>query len=270
MIRLAINRTTAPGLPLDAFLALAREAGAEAVEIRNDIAGREFADGTPAAEVRARIEGAGLAVASINALQRFNDWTAERKREAAALAAYARDLGAPGIVLCPVVDEAAGWSEAEAARRLRDGLRGLAPILADAGVLGYVEPLGMKGSTMKRQAEAVAAMEEVGGAAFQLCYDTFQFFRCGDDRLYPEQIGLVHVSGITRGDLAPGNLTEPDRGLVGPEDRVRNLSQLADLPGYSGFVSLEPFDPVVQSDPALARKLAASLALLRSATEGKA
>ncbi len=271
MIRLAINRTTAPGLSLGDFLTLAARAGVEAVEIRNDVPGCEFADGTPASEVRARIADAGLAVASINALQRFNDWTAERAREAAALAAYARDLGAPGIVLCPVIDEAAGWSEAEAARRLREGLRGLAPILADAGVTGYVEPLGMKGSTMSRQAEAVAAMEEVGApGVFRLCYDTFQFFRRGDDRLFPEHVGLVHVSGITRTDLAPGDLTEPDRGLVGAGDRVGNLAQLAFLHGYAGFVSLEPFDPAVQADSDLPERLAASLALLRSATEAMA
>ncbi|TPE51746.1 TIM barrel protein [Amaricoccus solimangrovi] len=266
--RLAINRTVAPGLPLADFLALARNAGAEGVEIRNDVPGREFADGTPASEVRARIAEAGLAVASINALQRFNDWTPAREREAAVLAAYARDLGAPGIVLCPVIDESLGWSPDERLARIAAGLRGLAPILADAGVTGYVEPLGMRGSTMDRQAEAVEAMQAVGAAGvFRLCYDTFQSFRRGDPTLFPEHVGLVHVSGITRTDLAPAELTEPDRGLVGPEDRVENLARLSGLPDYSGFVSLEPFDPSVQRDPDLAGKLAASLARLRGALE---
>ena len=266
--RLAINRTVAPGLTLPEFLALASGAGVEGVEIRDDVPGCELADGTPVAEIRARIEDAGLAVASINALHRFNDWTREREDEAAALAARARDLGAPGIVLCPVIDETAGWTEAEAADRLVAGLRGLAPILGDAGVIGYVEPLGMKGSTMNRQAQAVAAMREIGdGAPFQLCYDTFQFFRRGDDRLYPEHVGLVHVSGITRNDLAPGDLTEPDRGLVGDVDRVGNLVKIAALPDYAGFVSIEPFDPAVQSDPDLAARLAESCALLRAGLE---
>ncbi|WAP66782.1 TIM barrel protein [Jiella pelagia] len=255
-------------MPLDGFLELAREVGVEGVEIRNDVEGREFADGTPAVALREQIAEAGLAVASINALQRFNDWTAEREREAVAMAAYARDLGAPGIVLCPVIDAAAGWSEAEAARRLGEGLRGLAPILKDAGVIGYVEPLGMKGSTMQRQARAVEAIEAVDGAGvFQLCYDTFQFFRCGDTELFPEHVGLIHVSGITRADLAPQDLREPDRGLVEEKDRVANLAQLAMLKDYSGFVSMEPFDPAVQSDPNLAAKLAASLARLDAVKE---
>ena len=72
-IRFCLNRTCAPQVSLPQFIALAVGAGVTAVEIRNDIEGREFADGTPAAELRTRLDAAGLAVASVNALQRFND-----------------------------------------------------------------------------------------------------------------------------------------------------------------------------------------------------
>ncbi len=261
-LRFAINRICAPQLPLTDFIALARAAGVSAVEIRNDIAGREFADGTPAAEVRDRLDEAGLAVASVNALQRFNDWSVERQAEAEAIVAYAAALGAPGVVLCPRHDEGHGWTGPEAERKLREGLARLRPILLDHGVTGYVEPLGMRGSTMKRQDTAASAVSDIDGwDAFQLCHDTFQFFRCGDDRLLPGRIGLVHVSGIARTDLAPDALTEPDRGLIFPGDRVGNLAQLQRLiaAGYDGYVSMEPFDPGVQRDPALARHLRASL-----------
>ncbi|NBZ89331.1 TIM barrel protein [Stagnihabitans tardus] len=257
-MKFAINRTCAPGLSLADFIALAQRVGVGAVEIRNDIEGREFADGTPAAEVRARLEDAGLVVASVNALQRFNDWTPERAAEAERLAAYAAALGAPGLVLCPVhVPE--GWDQARSEAQLRDGLAGLAPILKAHGVTGYVEPLGMTHSTMKRQEMAVAAMEEVGGP-WQLCYDTFQFFRCGDDRLFPAHIGLAHMSGITDPG-APGDLVEPQRGLIFPGDRVGNIAQLQALKAadYQGFVSMEPFSPAVQNDPDLAQHLRASL-----------
>lgn len=74
-IRLALNRTCPPQLSLADFIALARQTGVKAVEIRNDIEGQEFHDGTPAAEVKARLDEAGLAVASVNALQRFNEWS---------------------------------------------------------------------------------------------------------------------------------------------------------------------------------------------------
>lgn len=258
----ALNRTCAPQLALPDFIALAVQVGVSAVEIRNDIEGREFHDGTPAAEVKARLAEAGLAVASVNALQRFNEWTPERAREAEAIIAYAAALGAPGVVLCPVHNEDHGWSEAEAERNLRDGLRQLRPILQAHGVTGYVEPLGMKGSTMKRQDMAVAAVSEIDGwGDYKLCYDTFQFFRCGDTQLFPDRIGLAHMSGIARTDLAPGELTEPDRGLIFVGDRVGNIAQLRALQaaGYAGFVSMEPFSPEVQTDPRLAEHLRASL-----------
>lgn len=258
----ALNRTCAPQLALPEFIALAVQVGVSAVEIRNDIAGREFHDGTPAAEVKARLQDAGLGVASVNALQRFNEWTPARAREAEAIIAYAAALGAPGVVLCPVHNEDHGWTEAEAERNLRDGLRQLRPILQAHGVTGYVEPLGMKGSTLKRQDGAVAAVSDIDGwDAYQLCYDTFQFFRCGDTQLVPDRIGLAHMSGIARADLAPGDLTEPDRGLIFVGDRVGNIAQLRALQaaGYRGFVSMEPFSPGVQTDPRLAEHLRASL-----------
>jgi 2-keto-myo-inositol isomerase len=261
-IRFALNRTCAPQKTLAEFIALATQVGVAAVEIRNDIEGREFHDGTPAGEVKARLDDAGLEVASVNALQRFNEWTPARAKEAEAIIAYAAALGAPGVVLCPVHNEDNGWSDAEAERNLRDGLRKLRPILRAHGLIGYVEPLGMKGSTMKRQDMAVAAVTDINGwDAYQLCYDTFQFFRSGDTRLIPEHIGLAHMSGIARTDLAPGDLAEPDRGLIFIDDRVGNIAQLRALraAGYSGFVSMEPFSPKVQTDPDLGAHLRASL-----------
>ena len=260
-IQLAMNRTCAPGKTLAEFISLAQMVGLRAVEIRNDIEGREFANGTPADDLRARLDEAGLKVASVNALQRFNDWNDDRAAEARRLVAYAAALGAPGLVPCPVHTPET-WTQAQAETKLREGLRALAPILREHGVKGYVEPLGMRHSTMKRQAMAVAAIGDIDGwDCFQLCYDTFQFFRCGDDQLYPQHIGLAHMSGIRRPDLNPAHLTEPDRGLVFPDDRVGNIAQLQTLKAasYSGFISMEPFDPAVQTDPDLAQHLRASL-----------
>ena len=262
MIRFAINRTCNPNASLDEFIDLAKAVEVSAVEIRNDIEGREFADGTKARDLRAKLDDAGLAVASVNALQRFNEWNEARAKEAEALFAYAAALGAPGVVLCPVHNEGHGWSDAEAEHNLRHGLKQLQPILNEQGVKGYVEPLGMRHSTMKRQAMAVAAITDIDGwADFSLCFDTFQFFRCGDDELFPQHIGLAHMSGIARDDLTPGELSEPDRGLIEEVDRVQNIRQLKSLiaNGYKGFISMEPFNPQVQSDRNLQPKLHHSL-----------
>ncbi len=265
-ITFALNRTCAPHLALADFIALAQTVGVDAVEIRNDIEGREFADGMPASELKSRLSDAGLRLASVNALQRFNDWTPARAEEARALIGYAAALGAPGIVLCPA--HLPGDDLADGHRPLCEGLSALKPMFADAGIIGYVEPLGMRHSSMNRQAQAIAALDDIGGGEdFQLCYDTFQHFRASDDLLFPERIGLVHISGIARPDLAPSELTEPDRGFVFLGDRVGNIARLRKMvdAGYQGFVSMEPFSPETQKDPQIAERLRASLDYVASA-----
>ena len=93
-----------------------------------------------------------------------------------------------------------------------------------------------------RRDRAAVAIAGVGGAGpLQICYDTFQFYRASDDKLFPEHIGLVHVSGITRRDLPREDLTEPDRG----------------------FISMEPFDPRIQSAPDVSEPLQRSFTYLR-------
>lgn len=266
-VTFALNRTCAPQLSLADFIALAQTVGVPAVEIRNDIAGQEFANGMPAAELKQRLEDAGLKLASVNALQRFNDWNADRAAEARALIAHAAALGAPGVVLCPA-HLPGDDQHADAHRRLCEGLAALKPIFADAGVIGYVEPLGMRHSSMNRQAQAIAALDDIGGGDdFQLCYDTFQHFRASDDALFPDRIGLVHISGIARADLGPAQLTEPDRGFVFLGDRVSNIARLRAMveAGYQGFVSMEPFSPETQQDPQIAERLRASLDYVVSA-----
>jgi 2-keto-myo-inositol isomerase len=266
-ITFALNRTCAPHLPLAEFIALAQTVGIQAVEIRNDIEGHEFANGMPAAELKARLDDAGLKLASVNALQRFNDWTPARADEARALIAYAAALGAPGVVLCPAHLPGDDQHPDDHAR-LCDGLRALQPMFVDAGITGYVEPLGMQHSSMNRQAQAVNAVEEINGwANFQICYDTFQHYRASDDALFTQHIGLVHISGIDRADLAPPQLTEPDRGFVFLGDRVGNIARLRAMveARYHGFVSMEPFSPETQQDPKITERLRASLDYVTSA-----
>lgn len=258
LITFALNRTCVPHLPLADFITLARAVGVSAVEIRNDIEGHEFANGMPAAELKARLDDAGLKLASVNALQRFNDWTPDRATEARALITYAAALGAPGLVLCP----AHLPGDAQSHAQLRQGLTELQPIFADAGITGYVEPLGMRHSTMNQQVQAVAPLDEIDGwANFALCYDTFQHYRASDPQLFPKRIGLIHISGIARPDLTAVELTEPDRGFVFLGDRVGNIARLRAMveAGYSGFVSMEPFSPQTQRDPDITAHLRASL-----------
>ncbi|TIP27754.1 MAG: xylose isomerase [Mesorhizobium sp.] len=265
--RLALNGTVSPFRDLAAFLDLAREAGVQGVEIRNDIEGRELADGTSAGELASRIADAGLTIASINALQRFNDWDRERAAEARALIEYAGACGAPGLVLCPSVDHANGRSPAQLAKDLRHSLRELKPILAANGVVGLVEPLGMIDSTLRFKAPAVEAIGEIDGFRdFALCHDSFQHFRCSDTAIFPEYTGIVHISGVVEKGLPRETLTEPLRGFVGDDDICGNIEQLRILfrGGYDGFISFEPFDPALQRLDDPRPPLKASIAYLHS------
>ena len=70
-MRFALNHIIAPHLSLDAFFAMARDLGCAEVEIRNDLPGAPIQDGTPATEVRAAAEKAGVRVLTINALYPF-------------------------------------------------------------------------------------------------------------------------------------------------------------------------------------------------------
>jgi 2-keto-myo-inositol isomerase len=243
----------APQLVLPAFFALARNLGLTDVEIRNDIAGQPILDGTPAATVRGEAERAGVSILTINALQRFNDWSAAREREAAALATYARDAGAKAIILVPTND-GSGREDGLRQERLRAALTALKPILAEHGVTGLVEPLGFASSSLRLKREAIDAIRAVGGDIFKVTHDTFHHHLAGEAELFPEMTGLVHVSGVDDASLATTDMRDAHRVLVGPADRLGNIAQLRRLRagGYSGAISFEPFAESLRhvADPA--------------------
>src|SRR5476649_2383066 len=100
-LRFALNRMVAPRLSLPAFIELAVTLKADAIEIRNDLSGVEIEDGTEPERVRELCAAKGITVLSINALYPFDVWNDERRAQAVKLAAYARDCGAQGLVMCP-------------------------------------------------------------------------------------------------------------------------------------------------------------------------
>jgi 2-keto-myo-inositol isomerase len=233
----------APRRSMAELVALARGLGLDQIEIRNDLAGVAIADGTPAAKVREAVEAGGVRILSINALQRFNDWTPARAEEARALVGYASECGAEALVLCPVNDK--GWRPPESERqaKLREALRGLGTILAEAGVIGLVEPLGFVESSLRYKQDAVEAIEELDlGGRFRLVHDTFHHYLAGEPRMFPEHTGLVHISGVEDASLPLERLRDQHRVLVGADDLSTALLQILGLmEGYSGAYSFEPF-----------------------------
>ncbi|TXR47580.1 TIM barrel protein [Phyllobacterium endophyticum] len=243
-----INHIAAPRMVPAEFFRLARSLGLGDVEIRNDLEGNAIVDGTPASEVKAAAQEAGVRIATINALQRFNEWMPEREREAIELADYARDVGAKALVLVPVND-GSGQAEGERQANLRAALAALKPILEERGILGFVEPLGFEICSLRSKREAVDAIEAIGGEGrFKLVHDTFHHHLAGEPELYPAMTGLVHISGVTDPDVSVSDMRDPHRVLVDEDDRLDNIGQMRSLLklGYNGLFSFEPFAPQIQ------------------------
>jgi 2-keto-myo-inositol isomerase len=263
-IAFALNHIAAPRLDAAAFFALAGKLGIGKVEIRNDLAGAPILDGTGATAIRRMAEAAGVEILSINALQRFNDWEPARESEARELSRYAGECGAKALVLVPVNDAAFSPDESRRLGGLREALAALAPILAEADIMGIVEPLGFAISSLRSKREALSAIDEVGGNSFRLVHDTFHHHLAGEPDIFPERTGLVHISGVTDAGLATGAMRDAHRVLVDAADRLGNIGQIKALRsgGYAGPFSFEPFAESVQTSPAIASELEASMSFV--------
>jgi 2-keto-myo-inositol isomerase len=261
LVTFALNHMVAPRRTIPELVALARELELEAIEIRNDLPGVPIADGTPPAEVRRAAEAGGVRILSINALQRFNDWSPARAGEARTLVTYAKGCGAAALVLCPVNDRSWQPSESERQAKLREALRGLEPILAGADIIGLVEPLGFQASSLRTKQDAVEAIEELDlGDHFRLVHDTFHHYLSGEPRMFPEHTGLVHISGVEDASLPLERIRDEHRVLVGPDDLSTSLLQILGLmEGYGGPYSFEPFAASVQALPDIAGALETSM-----------
>ena len=240
----ALNHMVAPKKSLRAFMDMARSLGVAKIEIRNDLAGQAITDGTPPETVRSEAEKARLTIVSINALQRFNQWTPARADEAAKLIAYAKACGAKALVLCPVNDEGFTPTDQERLTGLREALTALEPMLRDAGIVGLVEPLGFAECSLRLKREAVEAITAVdGNETFKLVHDTFHHHVAGETEIFPASTGLVHISGVIDPAVGADRMRDPHRMLVDAQDLLDNVGQVRALTagGYRGPISFEPF-----------------------------
>lgn len=264
--RFALNHMVAPSLAPEAFFALARSLGAEEVEIRNDLAGNAIIDGTAPERIKAAAETAGVTIISINALQRFNEWTPAREAEALALADYARACGARALVLVPKND-GTGRANGERQGNLRVALKALMPILSSRGISGLVEPLGFEICSLRSKAEAAEAITAVGGTqCFRMVHDTFHHHLAGEAAIFPELTGLVHISGVSDRNVSVPDMRDAHRVLVDAADRLDNLGQIRGLlaAGYAGPLSFEPFAAEVHALSGIGAALRTSMDFIRA------
>lgn len=249
-MRYAMNHITTPKLSLRDFLALSRELGIYAVEIRNDLP--NVVGTMSPEEVKAAAAEAGVTIISINALYPFNVWSGELPARAEAMADYAAACGAKALVMCPLND-----GTPVAFDDLVAALKAMKPILDARGLTGLVEPLGFPVSSLRLKAEAIRAIEAAGGqGTYKLVHDTFHHHLAGETEFFPEWTGLVHISGVTDPSVAVDDMLDAHRVLVDGHDRVENLPQIRALldAGFEGPYSFEPFATEVHdlTDPARA------------------
>jgi 2-keto-myo-inositol isomerase len=243
-IKFGFNHMIYPALTPDQLVDSAVKLGAVAIELRNDVGDNSLKDVETARRVGAKAKEAGLEVLSINALYPFNVWSEERARQTEALAALAAAAGATGLVMCPLNEGKMLEDTPEKAAGLRAALTAIRPILEAHGLKGFVEPLGFPVSSLRLKREALAAIDDIGGAdVFSLVHDTFHHAGAGEEAVYAKRTGLVHISGLEDAKVSFADMLDGDRVLVGPKDRLGNIEQLRRLyaDGYDGVVSYEPF-----------------------------
>jgi len=267
-LRFSINRICAATMPFQDFVAMARRLDVDAVEIRNDLEGVESRDGAPGRGLATQASACRLAIRSINALQRFDQFDAARAMEARALAQYAVDAGAQALVLCPTNSPRDLRGPEQRHTDLLHALRQLQPLLADHGLTGLIEPLGFEECALRRKSQAARAIREVAGErVFALVHDTFHHNLSGEELYFPELTGLVHLSGVEDDTLDVSTMRDAHRVLVGPADRLGNVAQLRTLleAGYAGYASFEPFADNITRAPDIERRLRASMDYLSGA-----
>jgi 2-keto-myo-inositol isomerase len=238
------------------------------VELRNDLPGGQIIDNLSTKQVSALAAKYQIRILTINAVQKFNlgGVLDDVYSDVQKVIDTASAIGCQAIVLCPNNDRDDGRSSLQCYRDTVAALKRIGPLLEAAGIMGFVEPLGFEACSLRSKETAVQAIRESGEEVYRIVHDTFHHFLGPDEKVFPTETGLVHISGVET-DIDPTQFRDEHRILIGPQDVMDNQTQISELEGkgYSGFYSLEPFSPQVQKMPikALSQALDESLELIQ-------
>ena len=265
-MQFSLNHMVAPKLGYNAFFDLALSLGVNAVEIRNDIPTALM--GNKNAKLIGKLaKEKGITIINVNALQRWNQWNKAKADEAKKLAEYTALTGAKNLILVPTNDTKFKPEHEARLEGIRVALDALKSILKDHGLIGCVEPLGFVECSLRLKAEAIAAIDAVGGSKrFKVTHDTFHHFVAGEKDVFADRTGLIHVSGVTDKKHSAATMRDAQRVLVDGNDMIDNRGQVQKLiaAGYKGYVSFEPFAAEVHKSKMIARELARSMDYLEA------
>jgi 2-keto-myo-inositol isomerase len=256
--RFGLNGATTGTRNLLTDLRAAREAGYQALEIR-DTKLQAYLDGGGSLDaLRQELSDAGVEAASLNALERstlaLGDERQAVLRRCHRLSEWAAALDCSYVVAVP--SPVADARDPERITKVTtDALRALADVAKPYGVHVGFEFLGFAACSVNTLAKARRIVEAVKDPAVGLVIDAFHFYAGGStwemlDGLRPEQLFLVHLDdaeGRPRQTLTDAHRLLPGDGVIPLKELVRWLDGV----GYRGLYSIELFRPeYYEWDPA--------------------
>jgi 2-keto-myo-inositol isomerase len=253
--RFSLNRIIYPDLNLEDFFKFTADLGLNKVELRNDLPGKEVIDTYSPEEIKDLLKKYGIEILTINALQKFNLGVVLQQaiKELKELINLSLSIGCKAIVLCPNNEVNDRRNSKEIFKETVGALKSFAPLFEESNLLGYVEPLGFKESSLSSLVTAMNAIKEAGCPNYKIVHDTFHHYIGPDtfdiieDKYNLSYTGLVHISGV-ESVIPTEQYRDNHRILVSVQDRLKSKEQIELLIklGYNGDISLEPFAKEVQ------------------------
>ncbi len=257
--RFSLNRIISPALSIKEFIDLTADCGLKYIELRNDLGDGNIIDQLKPGEVKKMCSDAGIEIAAINAIQKFNLPSNFRKaeEEIKKTAELCAEIGCKAIILCPNNDTNDRRTKEQFTADTAKALSLYAPFFKATGITGLVEPLGFSECSIRGKKEAVEAISLSGNGCYKVVHDTFHHYLGTDKKLYPHETGLIHISGVEN-IIADNEMRDSHRVLVTNKDRIGNKKQVKemDAEGYKGIISFEPFSNVIQKTDKTALKKA--------------
>ena len=246
-MRLALNGATIMHSPLADDLEIAAEVGFTALEVwagKLDAYLRERS----LEELGERMRALGVQPWCINSIEDITPRDAPGRAEIMAqlerMAAVARAIGAPSIVVVPG-RAPAGFRRDSAVADAVEVLRQMSDVAGEVGLA--FEFLGKPGCSVPTLDMAIEIVEGVARSNVGMVIDTFHFY-AGDSRMEDlarvpvNKLFVVHVNGCEdrpKGELTDAHRLYPGEGVI-PIDEI--LSALR-ARGFDGTVSIEIFRP---------------------------
>ena len=143
----ALNQIILPNKPFEDFIHFSKKLNIKSIEIRNDIKTNLIEENDPI-KIKNICEENSINILSINALQKFNIWNKDRENELISLCKYADKANINAIVLVPLNDGSISTHK-EQIQLVEKSLINIIRILEDFKVIGLVEPLGFKKSSLR-------------------------------------------------------------------------------------------------------------------------